>query len=230
MSISLEKRAEKVGIVLAKRNILKAPTVRAGMALDISGSTRTMYNNGTMQETVERLLAMAMTFDDNGELDAWTFENGFSELPTITASNLNGYVNNKILNNNSVRKWGGTSYSPVMKEITESYFPAASSSWMSSVFKKPAATNNTPAMVMFITDGENDDRKQAAAVLREAQKNNVYWQLVGVGPASYFGFLNEMANELPNVGFVNMQSLDMSDDELYDQLITDEFCQWVAKV
>lgn len=228
MSISLDKRVEKVGIVLAKRNIRKAPVVRVGMALDISGSTQRMYNSGTMQETVDRLLAMAMTFDDNGELDAWTFTESFSKLPTITQNNIDNYVNKSILNNSSVRKWGGTSYSPVMAEMVEEYFPANQTSWMKAVFSKPQQINTAPAMVLFVTDGDTDDKSKAAKVLREAQKNNVYWQMVGVGPASHFKFLQEMADELPNVGFVNMQSLDMTDEDLYDQLISDEFCQWVS--
>jgi len=56
---------------------------------------------------------------------------------------------------------------------------------------------------------------------------NVYWQMVGVGPSHNFKFLKEQADLLPNVGFVNLSSLKISDDELYDQLIAEEFLGWV---
>ena len=38
MSINLDKRAEKVGIVLAKRGLTVAPKTRVGVALDASVS------------------------------------------------------------------------------------------------------------------------------------------------------------------------------------------------
>ena len=82
-------------------------------------------------------------------------------------------------------------------------------------------------MCLFVTDGANDDRRQAAEVLRRSQDQAIYWQLIGVGPAREFGFIREMADELPNVGFVNLSSLSMSDEALYDQLLNDELCGWV---
>lgn len=228
MTISLEKRAEKVKIILEKRKILKAPTVRVGMAVDISGSTRGMYNRGVMQEVVDRLLAVASKFDDNGELDMWTFDNETSPLEPATAQDYGTYVTKKILNNDKISKWGGTSYAPIVEQTMSHYFPRATSGFM-SMFKKKAATSTAPAMVMIITDGSNNDRSATAKLLREAAKNNVYWSFVGVGDEDLFTFIKDMADELPNVGFVNMASLEVTDESLYEQIITEELCTWVAK-
>lgn len=222
--ISLEKRTEQVKILLEKRNITKAPIVRVGLAIDISGSTRNLYEDGVIQEVVDRLLAIACKFDDNGEMDMWSFTNDFNRLPSASAAEYGAYVQKNILQNRNVSKWGGTSYFPVMENIVNAYFPKGMLGGMFSK-KKP----ETPAMVLFITDGETNDVPQTAKLLRESQNKNIYWAFVGVGPPRHFQFIKEMADELPNVGLVNMSTLAMPDADLYDQMITEELCTWVKK-
>lgn len=247
MGIDLQKRAETVGIVLSKRNITQVPTVRVGVALDVSGSTRSMFRDGIIQETVDRLLAVALKFDDNGELDVWTFDNVASAVGTASGNDYNTYVQNNILNNNKLSLWGGTSYAPALSAIREFYFPDQKAvapktekvGFLSKLFGKkddPVVESTSPAsvdvpvMVLFVTDGSNDDRAAAERVLKEAQGSNVYWQMIGVGPASYFTFIEKMADDLPNVGFVNLNSLDMTDEELYSELVSEEFSTWIKQV
>lgn len=231
--IDLEKRAEKVRIVLEKRAIKSVPPTRVGLALDISGSTHELYMSGVIQEVVNRLQAVAMRFDDNQELDMWSFANAFNRLESARPADCDGYVEKHILRNSAVTKWQGTSYGPVMADILNFYFSAQvrKSGGLFGMFgktEKVAPVNaDVPAMCLFVTDGANDDRRQAAEILRRSQDKAIYWQLVGVGPAREFGFLNEMADELPNVGFVNLNSLNISDDQLYEQLLNDELCDWV---
>lgn len=234
--IQLQKRAEAVGIVLAKRGIAKAPPTRVGVALDVSGSAQGLYTGGVIQETLDRLLAIALKFDDNGELDAWAFHNKTTELPTITEADEGTYVRKKILGGN-VDLWGGTEYAPALQAAVDHYFGADKDSkpgLMGRLFgakKVEAKADNSPAMVLFVTDGANSDRSAAASVLREAAKKSpVYFQMIGVGPAHYFDFISEMADELPNVGFVNLSTLSISDDQLYEELVNPEFCEWIKKL
>lgn len=233
MSVSLNKRAENVGVVLAKRNITKIPPVRVGLALDVSGSSQWMYERGIMQETVDRLLAVAVKFDDNGELDMWSFDNSADELTTATAQSYGNYVRKAIMENRSISKWGGTSYAPVLQKMIGHYFgEQKSGGFLSGLFGggTQAKTSQEPAMGLLITDGQNMDRSDAARVLRDAQKYNIYWQMVGVGNPREFQFLRDMADELPNVGYVNLSSLEMTDEQLYDELIGAEFCEWIKKI
>lgn len=232
MAINLEKRAEAVGIVLAKRNVLKAPTVRVGAALDVSGSTKPMYNKGVIQETVDRLLAIAMKFDDNGQIDMWSFTDGFDRLETANAGHYGNYVAKHILGNPEVSKWGATSYAPVIHDMVRFYFGGIDPlAFLGKLFgAKPAGGAPQPAMILFITDGANSDHEEAAEILRQCESKKVYFQMIGVGPESEFGFIKQMARELPNVGFVNFSSLEVSDEVIYDSLISEEFCSWVKKV
>ncbi len=234
MGISLDKRSEKVGIVLAKRNVSSIPAVRVGLALDVSGSSEWMYLQGIMQETIDRLLAVAIKFDDNGELDMWSFDTRASSLDTATANSYGSYVKKAIMENRSISKWGGTCYAPAIQKMIDHYFSntGKSGGLLGGLFGggKVAAGSSEPAMGMLITDGSNSDRAETERALREAAKYNIYWQMVGVGDPSYFTFLEKMADDLPNVGYVNLSSLDISDEQLYDQLIGTEFCEWIKKL
>lgn len=238
MSISLEKRAAKVGIVLAKRGLATVPPVRVGAAFDVSGSAQGFYTSNVMQETIDRLLAVALKFDDNGELDAWLFHDGvLPQLPTITESDEGTYVRNVILKQRGL--WGGTSYAPVLQAVMEYYFgesaPAKKASIFGGLFGKkeaPVASNKKdPAMLLFITDGANGDEAATAAVLKAAEANSpVYFNMVGIGNPSYFRFIERMADQLGNVGFTNLNDLSISDDELYEKIVNQEFVDWVKKL
>lgn len=231
MAINLEKRAEKVGIVLAKRNIVKAPTVRVGAALDISGSTKDMYKKGIIQETVDRLLAIAMKFDDNGEIDMWSFTDEYDRLETASARDYGNYVNKHILDNPEVSKWGATSYAPVIKDMVRYYFGGDGAlGFLGKLFGvriDDSSASTQPAMILFITDGANSDHAETERILRECENRNVYFQMVGVGPVREFGFIQQVASAMPNVGFINFSSLDVSDEQIYESLISEEFCNWV---
>ncbi|AOJ73837.1 Tellurium resistance protein [Burkholderia ubonensis] len=245
--ITLEKRAAKVAIVLEKRQILKPPVVRVGAALDISGSAKALYKSGVIQETHDRILGIALKFDDNGEVDTWTFTEGFDRLPTATPDNYGAYITDYVLNGD-VDKWGGTQYAPVMNDIVDFFFRApeparkreAKRGLLSRLFggaddapapasAPPPANGHLPAWVLFVTDGQNpkNDRKRVRQLLAESRHYPLYWSLVGVGDPSEFGFLAEVADEMPNVGFLHLESLDVSDEQIYEQLITQEFCDWV---
>lgn len=233
MSIQLEKRAEQIGILLKKKNINQSPVMRVGFVCDISGSARSMYRDGTIQNTVDRLLAVSSKFDDNGEMDMWTFCSGFNRLDTASEADEGTYVQNKILDVSSVIKWGGTEYAPVMKDVVDFYFEPEvkkSGGFLGFGAKKETVNkSNVPALCLFITDGANSDASQTMKVLRESVDKPIYWLMVGVGAASNFKFIEKAADELPNVGFVNLASLSISDEQLYSEVICDELCEFVKR-
>lgn len=252
MSIQLAKRVESVGIVLAKRGVKQAPQVRVGVSLDMSGSAQWMFKNGTIQETLDRLLAVAIKFDDDGQLDVWGFSGGYGSFPSMNESSYGGYVKSQIGHESWM--WGGTNYAPSLKAAIDEYSNTttisrtvqgatqAATGFFGKLFgSKPKPTEEVitetvskgtkqpPAMLLFVTDGDNSDKSETRRVLEQAAKSNVYFQMVGVGSPSNFGFIEELADDLPNVGFVSMASLEnMTDDQLFEQLITEEFLTWYA--
>lgn len=79
-TIDLQKKSVK--IVLGKKQLTKV-TARVGLVLDMTGSMRPLYN-GTVQNVVERILAVADQFDDNGLLDVWVYDNEYSRLKPVS--------------------------------------------------------------------------------------------------------------------------------------------------
>ena len=59
---------------------------RVALAMDYSGSMDWLFDNGSVQKTVSRLLPIALRFDDNGELESWLFSNGCKRLKAVTES------------------------------------------------------------------------------------------------------------------------------------------------
>lgn len=135
-TIDLQKKSVK--IVLEKKQLTKV-AARVGLVLDITGSMRTLYKNGTVQNVVERILAVADQFDDNGLLDIWVYDNEFSRLQPVSEKDFSGYVDREILNNDRLHKFGRNDEPPVMKDVLRKYIVEEPSSY--------------PAFVVFINDG-----------------------------------------------------------------------------
>jgi hypothetical protein len=243
--IDLDKRVEDIEIILEKHGIKTVAPTRVGLALDVSGSAQGLYHSGVMENTVARCLAVAAKFDDNGEMDMWAFSEGFEQLPSATAQDYGTYVRKKLLRSEKNLYWNGTLYSPVMRSIDEFYFPqrpraaAKTGSFLGKLFGRqapqPQGDTNTgllPAHVMFITDGEDDrgDMAEVVELLEQTQALPVYWNMIGVGPAHRFGFIESLADRFDHVGFVNLADLSVSDDELYDQILGDEFVGWIKRL
>jgi len=101
--ISLEKKisaqapklidlAKKATISLEKYN-LTSTVARIGLVLDASGSMHSQYNKGKVQNVIERLLPLAVHFDDDEALDVWIFSTTTLSLPAATLENYADYIN-----------------------------------------------------------------------------------------------------------------------------------------
>lgn len=251
--MSLVDLEKKVGVVLEKRGMLRPPPTRVGLGIDGSYSMKRLYHGGVVQTVVDRILAVASRFDDDGSLDAWLFDQESYRLTPATRGNYKAYVDVEILSKFKID--GGTHFRPVMQDILDFYFleikrpdsPVLPSKpgFFARLFgaSEPTAVpvapvvQDTPeapkpAFAILIGDGENQDRPQTARLLREAAKNHeqpIYWQFVGIGDES-FSFMRQMADDLPNVGFCEVRRLDqISDEDLYDRILTQEFIDWVRQ-
>lgn len=243
MSISLDKNVERVGIVLSKRGFNKAPVMRVGVALDASGSAHHMFRSGVIQQAVDRLLAISVKFDDDGQLDVWAFDSSVKQLPTVTVQDETTYIAKVERQLDSL--WGGTSYANPLRSAHSFWFsPSAATqvvqaasglmSKMKSLFGKTekvetptvaTPSNDMPAMLLFITDGENGDDAETMRVLQDIAKTSMYVQMVGVG-GTRFTALKKYADQFNNVGYLSLSSLDVPEDQLYNDLITEKFAKW----
>ena len=212
--ISLRK--EKV-ISLAKKRDLSGVRSRVALVLDFSYSMEDLFDNGTVQSIIERIIPLALHFDDNGELDFWIFQDDFKRLDGITLDNFYGLANEVRRHN----RMGGTNYAPVMQDVDRFY-----------IEEEPV---NIPNYVIFITDGDNQDKERAEEIISKISHHPIFFQFIGVGDDS-FEFLEKLdemdGRYMDNANFFSVADINsMSDDDLYDQLFA-EFPSWLkdAKV
>lgn len=220
---------------------------------DYSGSMEMkpnkLYSDGTVQRTINRLVPVGLTCDDNGHIDSYLFQNTYRKLEDITISNYEDYVKKIILK--SGYDMGGTQYEPVLRQvifgdtIKDQEDQDKKGGFFSKVFgKKSTPVDNANSMpegegtdiklIMFITDGNNSDERATERLIIESSKTKKdFIQFIGIGKAS-FNFLRKLddiqGREYDNTGFSQMDLLDKaSDEELYN-IIFEQFANWLKAI
>ena len=233
MSINLEKinlQKEKVIDLKKKAGIGSRAQAQVVLALDYSGSMGSLYRNGTVQDTVEKILPFGLAFDDNGEVDTYLFQDrSFKIYEPVTLENVEGYVQKEIYNGKY--QMGGTKYSPVLEDIYADFKPKKSGGVLG--FGGTEQPMDFPVYVIFITDGDNFDKPETEATIRKMSEKGFFIQFIGIGSAS-FGFLEKLddlsGRKVDNVNFFKVQDIrSFSDDSLYQGLMA-EYPQWYKQV
>ncbi len=205
---------EMLDLVCQKRDF-EGLRSKVGLVLDYSRSMSESYQNGSVQELLNKIIPLALKFDDNESLDIWIFENGFHRLENVTLKNLDGYIE-------KVRKkyyMGGTNYCPVMKDVKKRY-----------IDEEPS---DLPSYLLFVTDGEASDNAKVPGLIKEYSEYPIFWQFVGIG-YSEFSLLKKLDDIedriVDNADFFQVDNIkDMCSDEIYDKLLN-EFPDWVNEV
>lgn len=199
--INLNK--EMVNKICLTKKPLANLKARVKLVLDYSGSMDELYYNGSVQRVVEKIVPLALQFDDDGELEVYLFSNGCRQIKNCSLANVAHYVKNNVSGS-----MGGTSYAPVIKEITSN------------------CKGDLPDYVIFITDGNNDDYNQATDAIVRASRKPIFWQFIGIGN-SHFSYLEELddmeGRYVDNADFFPVNKME---DITYDKLLT-EFPQWL---
>ena len=243
MHFDLEKDTAKVRFMLEKRDI---PSLVAEViaVVDVSGSTQSMFYSGAMQAALQRVVPVALNFDDNGELPTYLFDDDCHLTANpITAKNYATYVKKEILHD-GFELWGGTQLEPVLKRVVRDlgFYDLRESKvgFFKSLFSKSSndspdspvsmtcsqkSKSGLPAIVYIFTDGENTDHAYTSGLLKRLAdaKSEVYFNFIGVGNVT-FNFLREVADEYPNVGFAQIKDIAATggSDDIYEYLIPEE--------
>ena len=235
MALSLEKKTELVRLTLEKRNVLPNVVMQVKSVMDVSGSIKRMFDDGTIQELFDRLLAVANRFDDNQTLESFAFSDECVRLSDITPSQFGSYVSSTFIKEaqqHSDLLWGGTNYGAALETILTDMQPGKVSGFFKGLFgkKKEAPTSsNVPTYLLFVTDGDTSSESFAAKMLGDLADKNTFVQFIGVGNQS-FSFLSEMDKLYSHVGFVTFPDLaHTSDQSMYEQLLTNKLATWINK-
>ena len=217
--------SKKSGIDLGSTN------AKVVVVLDYSGSMNLLYSNGIVQNTINRLVPLGLTFDDNGSIDVYLFQNDYRKLTDLNLSNYENYVNSVV--KTSGYSMGGTNYAPGLRASLEgnAYKQGGFFGFGSKTITTEALVDNgDPTFILFITDGANADRAETDKIIKKSSDKNVFIQFIGIGNET-FDYLMKL-DDMPgrtrdNTGFSKMRDLDQaSDNELYNNVL-EQFSGWL---
>ena len=233
MKVNLEK-AKKVVVNLIKETPVANVKARVVVAVDYSGSMAPLYYNGTVQTVLERILPIAMTFDDNSSLEVYKFDHRSKPIDTeVTPSNYEGFVDKYVAKGDM----GYTNYTPVMEDIVKQG-PAAKSGgaygFIKSLFTKKTVEDKPviPTYVIFLTDGDCSDKEETIRYIRQTSGQPIFWQFVGIGSSQFrtLELLDTMQGRvIDNANFFAIRDtrdlVNMTDEVLLGKLLA-EFPSW----
>lgn len=210
--VSLDKHI--VNLQKDKGIDISAHKARVVVILDRSGSMISLFANGSVQNTLTRLLPLALRFDDDGSLESYVFNTGYQELIPMNLENFEKYVQVHIINK-GYSAYGGTSYSPVI----------------SAVDKKYNDGSKLPTFVIFITDGENDDKNETDRAIIKSAEHNIFFQFVGIGANRRFRYLEKLddlsGRKCDNTGFIQVVDMALLDDDHLFQVLLEQYLEWL---
>ncbi|WP_051964847.1 VWA domain-containing protein [Deinococcus misasensis] len=230
MSLDLSKKkvldlSKKAETVIQKLNLSKF-RARVIFVADVSGSMKSLYTRGVMQNVYERIMALALKFDDNGSLENMVFDHGVLDLPEATLDDIGLYVERNIIKNPTI-KWGMTNYAPPLRKIRD--MVAVRPKGFFAMFSKPRPASKDPVYVVFLTDGENYDEPETRQALIELSAFPVFVKFLGIG-SSRFPMLEKLdtmdGRVVDNANFQAITDIArISDEELYHRLLV-EVSDW----
>ncbi len=168
--LSLTKTA---AVSLEKRG-LGEHTARVALCLDISGSMHGLYRSGKIQKLAERILALGLRFDDDGDVDVFLFGKEGYAAGSLQLANHATYVN-EMLRRHKLE--GATYYGKAMQLVRQHYFGTAD-------LRHAPFAQELPVYVMFVTDGRTMDEAFTRDQLIASSFEPLFWQFLAIGKSS----------------------------------------------
>lgn len=210
--VNLAKKAK----VSLEKHKLQQLTAKVALVLDATGSMNRQYKEGRVQEVVNRLLPLAVSFDDDQALDCWAFGQHSQYLGAVGLDNYEDFIDSV---QGGWRKWElgsrTNNEAGVMEAVTQFYQNDGL---------------DVPVYVLFISDGGVRDTRGISKIMTEAANLPIFWQFVGLG-GHHYGILkdlDEMIGRLiDNCSFFELDDLnDISEESLYESML-EEFPSWL---
>lgn len=218
--ISFEKLSTQAPDLIKRYNVAKNQFEGLGkaavyLAVDVSGSMRRLFKDGVVQDLGERALGLSATLDDDGIVPTMFFNTRVRETHHLIIGQHQGFMNN------IARPNGGTRFAPAMRAIIDYH---------------QSNEVDSPALVLFQTDGEQEDGTDTEKALLSSRDLPIFWQYIGMGKTT-FPYLERLAwlpGTVNNAGMIvdpcrtqdgRLVSV-LSDDQLYGQISTN-YARWL---
>ncbi|MGW0647311.1 VWA domain-containing protein [Streptomyces umbrinus] len=210
----------KTAGVSIRKHGLKGTRATVYLVLDRSRSMNPYYKNGTVQHLAEQVLTLSAHFDDDGTVTVVFFSTDVDGTADLELGGHRGRID-KLHQN--LGHMGRTNYHWAMDAVIDHHL---------------ASGGNSPALVVFQTDGGPTSKLAAERYLCKAARLPLFWQFIGFGDLddNNFTFLRKLDDlavpaqrVIDNADFFHAgrDPRTVPDDVLYNQLLQ-EFPDWLA--
>jgi hypothetical protein len=193
--------------ILKDADVKKPVAMDVAVAIDCSQSMHNEFSEGIVAKILTNIQTFAKFVDDDGQLETVGFNTESTPVNTLT---LNDNIPDFIATH--YRAGGSTHYAGAISNLLK------------------AVDHNLPSIIFVITDGENYDKNETRQVLQQAANDHPtkYIHFVRAGTdALNIKFIEEVANELSNVGYSDLPNVRADDETFFKSLITDELAAFL---
>lgn len=157
-------------------SVLEEHSAKVAVILDISYSMDKSFMSKNVNKILKKATEIASTFDDDGNLEVFTFGEEGIYRGSVKSDNIDEFVDKMIEKGGGIGDTGNflesrTNYSEGMKVANEFYFP------------KGAKKTDKPVFALFVTDGDctPNNRPATREQLISISKNPIFFKIVAVG-------------------------------------------------
>ena len=206
--ISLRKKTEAVAVSLRKKD-MSGVRAQVIVILDHSYSMQRDYQNGKVQDLVERFLGFGLAVDIDGEIPVIAFDSIVHNPVNVNMSNYHDVVANSIYKSSQM---GSTDLTAALRVVLDE-----------------AKKTDTPLFVAVVTDGEPNDRPTAGDLVCDLASYPVFIKFLAVQKVDFLEKLDDLSNNerlLDNVDTKEYINLNNISDEQFAIDMVDEWDSW----
>lgn len=213
---------------------LNGQRAKVAIALDFSVSMTKAYRSGAMQRLVEKALALATQFDDDGAIDFFIFDTTAKYLGEIGLKDFAGAVDRLTAG----RRKGSTNYAHTFLTVRDHFGFAPPAPPKKGFFgflrAQPAKVEpaELPVYVIFLTDGGPNSKAEAKQALTDVSTAPIFWKFLSIGPEP-MPFLEKLdtlkERFIDNANYEPIGDVDaIGDAELFRKML-EEFPDWLRE-